>query len=99
MQKPQQTRAPGAWLVWLVLRSSPGCSKPINTHTMKRTTIIGFLKNQTTFKKAVIEMLEHEIGVITKEVDFHQKSIDAGDDEIPDNIVYDDKTKPTDPIN
>lgn len=62
---------------------------------MQRNTIIQMLSRQTMFKKAVIEMLEHEIKILEKETEFHKTLLNAGETEVPDNEVYDDKVPPT----
>lgn len=65
---------------------------------MKRHTVIGHLRNQKLFKKAVIEMLESENGILDREIDYHQKQIENGNDDIPDEKVYNDKQTDDNPF-
>jgi len=60
---------------------------------MKRKQIITLLENQVTFKKAVLEMLNHEIGAINREIAMHKQLIEQGDEDIPEEQIYQDVQK------
>lgn len=69
------------------------------THIMNRSSAINILKQQKAFKKAVIEMLEYEIGIIEKESAYHQEQIDSGNTEILETDIFQDKTNDDPPFN
>lgn len=66
---------------------------------MQRTQIISSLKNQQMFKKAVLEMINAEIGAIDREIKYHEQLIESGDLEYTDTLIFEDKKPVENPFN